>query len=504
LKRKFSSSYQSGPMTVGAAAAANTKGAEAAISIMKSGGNAIDAAIAAGHVMGVVEPLDCGIGAGGFMIIHHADSSRTEVIDFMGTAPVSAEYELYSANDSDGRYVIRVMGQHNQIGHRSVATPGTLRGFEEAHKRYGTVPMGILLQPAIELAENGFSVSYKGAIRMKRTIKLLNRTGACRSLYLTAAGKPPSEGTVLKNRDYAETLREISVNGSRSFYEGAISRLIVTEMENNGAFLSANDLKKYKAIWRKPACGEFRELNVMTVPSPSSGALVFDGLRSISTGPQNQDSNELLVRSMLRMFARRKQSFGDPAFTFPSSAGESSETSSLCTMDATGNAVCLTYSNNNHSGVVIPKTGILLNNQMALFSPWPQNPNQVLGNKRPVSSMMPSILMKNGKVELIIGASGSTRIPTSLMQVLYRVNVENKSLYQAISDPKLHAESETLIADDDLREIAEPLALKLGLIYQTSLGRDTSMGVVQAISRDRENTFTAVGDPRARAQGLVF
>ena len=170
--------FEQGPLKVGAAATANVKGTETAIMIMKEGGNAVDAAIAAGHVMGVVEPLDCGLAAGGFMTIHCSSRNKTEVIDFLGTAPRSAKYQLYAVNDINSDFTIRVEGQHNQIGYRSIATPGTLRGFEEAHKRYGFLPMQELIAPAIEIAGKGFPISYKGALRMSRTANVLKTTHA--------------------------------------------------------------------------------------------------------------------------------------------------------------------------------------------------------------------------------------------------------------------------------------------------------------------------------------
>ena len=170
------SNSQSGKLILGAAAAANAAGTEAALSVMRLGGNAVDAALAAAHMMGVVEPLDCGIGAGGFMTIYDSSTNTSEIIDFMGTSPQLAEYQLYSTNDDNGRFVIRVEGQHNQIGHRSIATPGVLRGFEMAHKRYGKLPMQVLLEPAIDKAKNGFPVSYKGALRMRRTTDILSLT----------------------------------------------------------------------------------------------------------------------------------------------------------------------------------------------------------------------------------------------------------------------------------------------------------------------------------------
>lgn len=496
--------HETAEMTVGAAAAANVEGADAAMRIMEAGGNAIDAAIAAAHVMGVVEPLDCGIGAGGFMIIHDAANGRFDSVDFLGTAPARARYELFASNSPRGEYLIRVKGGHNQVGHRSVATPGTLAGFAEMHARYGRMPMAELFAPAITLAENGFAVSYKGALRMSRTVGMLNHTAACRALYLKSETEAPAEGNWLTNKDYAETLRRVADEGARAFYEGDIAEAILAEMRTHDGFLSREDLRNYKALWREPARGRFKGLDVATMAAPSSGGLVFAGLDALSRLSPSGDAetHEALAGAMLHMFETRRVGFGDPAFV-PIASGESSETTSLCTLDAAGNAACITYSNNNHSGVVVPGTGILLNNQMALFSPWPDNPNQVIGGKRPVSSMMPTLLSRDGKIEMGIGASGSTRIPTSLMQMLHRVRVQGMSIIEAINAPKLHAEVESLMADEDLEPIARPIAETLGLDYRSVPGRDTTMGVVQAIHVGDDGSVTAVGDPRAKAQGRV-
>jgi gamma-glutamyltranspeptidase / glutathione hydrolase len=497
--------FETGDMTVGAAAAANVEGADAAIRIMETGGNAIDAAIAAAHVMGVVEPLDCGIGAGGFMIIHDAASGRTDSIDFLGTAPNQASYELFATNTAQGEYVIRVKGNHNQVGHRSVATPGTLAGFAGMHARYGKLPMAELFTPAIELAEAGFAVSYKGALRMGRTVGMLNHTEACRALYLKSETEAPAEGDWLTNRDYGATLRLIAAQGERAFYDGDIAAAILAEMKANDGFLTSEDLRDYKALWRDPAQGRFQGLDVATMAPPSSGSLVFAGLDALSrqTPAGGAGDHEALAEAMLHMFETRRVGFGDPAYLPDTAKSESAETTSLCTLDAAGNAACITYSNNNHSGVVVPETGILLNNQMALFSPWPDNPNQVVGGKRPVSSMMPTLLSRGGKVEMAIGASGSTRIPTSLMQMLHRVFVQGKSIIEAIDEPKLHAEVETMMADEDLEPIAAPIAERLGLAFRALPGRDTTMGVVQAIHAGADGSVTAIGDPRAKAQGRV-
>ena len=274
---------------------------------------------------------------------------------------------------------------------------------------------------------------------MARTTHILNTTTACRELYLKENNTAPVEGDWIKNRDYASTLREIQKNGAQSFYSGDISNAIIKEIRDNDGFLSDGDLKNYTALWRSPARFNFQGLDVLTPPAPSSGTLMFAGLKSLPSQKNEQDSHELLANAMLKMFSTRRRGFGDPKFNMLENVIESTETISLCTINAAGNAACLTYSNNNHSGVVIPRTGILMNNSMALFSPWPNNPNEIFGGKRPISSMMPTLLLRDGKVVMTIGASGSTRIPTSLMQVLYRLNIEWKSLFQTITEPKFHA-----------------------------------------------------------------
>jgi gamma-glutamyltranspeptidase/glutathione hydrolase len=191
------------------------------------------------------------------------------------------------------------------------------------------------------------------------------------------------------------------------------------------------------------------------------------------------------------MFRKRAASFGDPAF-LKAALGESSETTSLAVIDRDGNAACITYSNNNHSGVVLPGTGILLNNQMMLFSPWPGNPNEVVAGKRPVSSMMPSLMFRDGKIRMAIGASGSTRIPTSIMQVLFNRLVLGDALPDAVGRSRVHAETESMLADQELEETVQPLADARGLKLTLSPGRDPMLASVQA-----------VGDPRARAAGMV-
>jgi len=495
--------WQQGKPGVGAAATGNADATRAALDILEAGGNAIDAAVAAAYVMGTVEPLDSGIGAGGFMILHDAASGRTEAIDFLGTCPAAAKYELYASVDAGMEYVIRVKGRENERGHRSVAVPGTVRGLGAAQEKFGKLPMADVLVPAIGLAEGGFRVGHKAALRMARTEKLLNLTEATRKLLLKPDGSLYRAGEKMANPEYGASLRLIAQEGPDVFYKGALGDRLIAEMEAHDGFLTKADLEGYEAIWRDPAAARFRGHEVATMPPPSSGSLVFAGLAALE-GEAVTDGEHygLLADAMLAMFRKRAASFGDPAF-LKAAPGESSEPTSLAVIDRDGNAACITYSNNNHSGVVLPGTGILLNNQMMLFSPWPGNPNEVVPGKRPVSSMMPSLMFRDGKIRMAIGASGSTRIPTAIMQVLFNRLILGDTLPDAVGRARVHAETESMLADAELEDTVRPLAAERGLQLSLSPGRDPMLASVQAVGVNDDGTMEAVGDPRARASGMV-
>ncbi|WP_193185784.1 gamma-glutamyltransferase family protein [Nisaea sediminum] len=497
------STWQQGKPEVGAAATGNADATRAALDTLEAGGNAIDAAVAAAYVMGTVEPLDSGIGAGGFMILHDAASGRTESIDFLGTCPAAAKYELYASMDAAMQYVIRVKGRENERGHRSVAVPGSVRGLGAAQAKFGKLAMQDVLAPAIALAEGGFRVGHKAALRMARTEKLLNLTEATRKLLLKADGSLYRAGDEMANPEYGASLRLIAKEGPEVFYEGELGDRLIAEMEAHDGFLSKADLRGYEAIWRAPATARFKGYDVATMPPPSSGSLVFAGLAALE-GETVVDGAHYgqLADAMLAMFRKRAASFGDPAF-LKAAPGESSETTSLAVVDRDGNAACITYSNNNHSGVVLPGTGILLNNQMMLFSPWPGNPNEVVPGKRPVSSMMPSLMFRDGKIRMAIGASGATRIPTSIMQVLFNRLVLGDALPEAVGRARVHAETESMLADAELEETVRPLADARGLGLTLSPGRDPMLASVQAVGVNDDGTMAAVGDPRARAAGMV-
>ena len=496
--------WERAAMTRGAVACGNPDAAQAGVDVLEAGGNAIDAAVAAAFAMGVVEPLDSGLGAGGFMTLHHVGTGTTTCLDFMGTAPASARYELYQSVDPLGDYTIRVKDRSNEEGHRSVAVPGAAAGLCEALERFGTLDRRAVMAPAIRLASEGFTVAAKAALRMERTEAMLDLTEECRRVLKKPDGSLFRAGDRMAMPDYGRSLAALAEHGPAVFHSGVLAAGIVADMAANGGFLTAADLAGYRVVERRPATGAYRGLRIATMSAPSSGGLVAAGLAALESQgmPATAEARaEALARAMLAMFEQRRTGLGDPAFV--PVAGESSETTSLCAIDAAGNAACITFSNNNHSGVVVPGTGILLNNQMRLFHAWQGSPNSVQPGKRPASSMMPSLVFDGGRVAMAIGASGATRIVTAIMQILFHHLGRGVPLEQAVREPRLHAEEDTLMADADYRDVAEPLAKRLGLRFAASPGRDPSMASVQSIAVDAEGMAVAVGDPRARAQGRV-
>lgn len=515
----MSEEIDAGGMWRGAVATANPDAARAAARILEAGGNAVDAAVAAAFAMGVVEPLDNGLGGSGFALVHCAHERRTVALDFLGTAPRSARFELQPAfTDFMTGYHIKVAERANELGHRAVAVPGAVRGLAKLLQAYGSLPFAEVIAPAVDLAERGFRVDRYLAERLSSTREYLARFPEAGRIFLDAEGAPWSAGTTLRLPDLARSLRRLQAAGPEDLYTGELARALIAEMERGGGFMTAADLADYRPVVRTPVTGRWRGLEVATMPPPSTGGYVLAGLSRLAAG-RPDDLYQALAEAMREMFALRAASLGDPAFEpvdlaplgidsatlrlHDPSLREPPQTTALATLDRAGNAVSITYSNMNHSGVVVPGTGIVLNNQLLLFNPWPGTPNSLAGGKRPVSSMMPTLVLREGRPVVALGASGSTRIPTSLMQVLYHLCVRGLPVDQAVAVPRLHAEGELITADAELEAVAGRVANRLGVGLELLPGRDSKLGVVQCISRLDAERPTAVGDPRAQGAGLV-
>lgn len=472
----------------GMVTSANPLASEAGISILKQGGNAVDAAVATTFAISVVEPFSAGIGGGGFLLFHSQKTGEIKALDFRERAPIKATKNMYL--DANGK----VIPGASTNGYLAVATPGTVAGMYEVHRRYGKLPWQEVVKPSIALAKNGFiisnRVSWLSLSRFQdRKPRIIDNPAA--SKIFTRNGEYYQPGERLIQTDLAKTLTAISEN-HQSFYTGKIAKLIADDMAKNGGLITLEDLKSYKPIWRTPVCGNFRKVKVCSMPPPSSGGVHLIQMLNIigdtdlkSLGWNHPDAIHLMVESMKIAYSDRAKYLGDPDFVkvpvselisknyaqkrrqqinmnkaTPSTEikpglkttkiPEKTETSHLNVVDADRNAVSLTFTINLGfgAGIVIPGTGIVLNNEMDDFAAAPGVPNAfgLVGNeansitprKTPLSSMTPTIVTENNRLRLAVGSPGGSTIITQVLQIILNVLEYKMDVGAAVSVPRIH------------------------------------------------------------------
>lgn len=466
----------------GMVASAHPIASEIGLSILKQGGNAIDAAVATTLAISVAKPFSAGIGGGGFLMFYQAQKNETKALDFRERAPLKATQNMYL--DAQGK--VRPNSSIN--GYLAVATPGTIAGLYEAHRQYGKLPWKTVVAPSVNLAQSGFPVSHRFT---EATTSRKFQNAEAQQIF-THQGKPYQPGEIFKQPDLATTLSAIAVDPN-SFYQGKIANAIVNDMRVNKGLITLEDLKQYRPIWRTPVCGDFRQARVCSMPPPSSGGVhLIQMLNLVSDtdlktmGWRNPDSLHLLTESMRIAYADRATYLGDPDFVkVPVSAlispayaklrrseinpkkaapsvkpgdpavlqkfsKESTETSHLTVVDRDRNAVSLTFTINLGfgAGIVAKGTGIVLNNEMDDFAIAPNTPNAfglvggqanaIAPRKTPLSSMTPTIITENGKLRMAVGAPGGSTIITTVLQSILNVLVYEMDVRQAISAPRIH------------------------------------------------------------------
>jgi gamma-glutamyltranspeptidase/glutathione hydrolase len=451
------------------------------ISVLQSGGNAVDAAVAVGFALAVTHPSAGNIGGGGFMLVRFADG-RSTFIDFRERAPERASRNMYL--DASGKATT-----DSQVGYRAAGVPGSVRGFEYASKKYGRKPWADLVAPAAALAEKGFPVSYGFVQSLDRSAALLSRFPESKRIFLRD-GKRYEAGEIFRQPELARALERIRRQGARDFYEGETARLLAADMERHGGLITAADLKDYTVTERKPLTGNYRDYDIITAPPPSSGGVgilqmlgVLEGSGYGQSGAGSAAELHYLAETMRRFFADRAAHMGDadfvnvpvsgmldkgyitrlrksidPEHATPSSeihagawpAGESSQTTHYSIVDAEGNAVAVTYTLNGGygNGVTVPGLGFLLNNEMDDFAAKPGEPNiyglvqgeanAIQPRKRPLSSMTPTILTRGGKLDLMLGTPGGPTIINSVLQVILNVVDFGMDVQDAVDWPRIH------------------------------------------------------------------
>jgi gamma-glutamyltranspeptidase/glutathione hydrolase len=454
--------------------------ADVGLAVLKAGGNAVDAAVAVGFALAVTYPFAGNIGGGGFMLVHFADG-RSTFIDFREKAPLGASRNMYL--DAAGKVT-----KDSLIGWRASGVPGSVRGFALAHEKYGRKPWAELIDPAIQLATGGFPVTFQfsqSLINGTNNNKLLSQFPESKRIFLA-----PHYGDTLVQPELAATLRGIRDRGANDFYDGQIAHQLAAAMEANGGLITLEDLKQYQAVERTPLKGHYRDYEVVTSPPPSSGGIgilqmlgMLEGTNYERTGAGSAASIQYVAEVMRRFYADRSEYFGDPDFfKVPGSklldpryiafrrasidpqratssqqirpgklaSYESTETTHFNVIDSEGNAVAVTYTLNGGygSGVTVPGLGFLLNNEMDDFAAKPGEENMfhlIQGEanaiepaKRPLSSMTPTILLRGGKVFLVLGAPGGSRIINGVLEVILNVIDFHMNVQEAVDWPRFH------------------------------------------------------------------
>jgi len=530
-------------MVVSQRQSASEVGAE----ILRKGGNAVDAAVATGLALAVVLPRAGNLGGGGFMVVYLKDKDKTITIDYRERAPSAAHRDLFL--DENGNYD----KNKAQFSLLSAGVPGTVAGLHHALTKYGTMTWQEVLEPSIRLAEQGFSVPHDLAniLASERYKKRLSSNEAAAKSYYKTDKSNYQAGEILKLPDLAWTLKQLSDNGPDAFYKGEIAKKIVKEMEKNGGLITAQDLKNYTPVERSPVEGTYKNFKIVSMPPASSGGIhLIQMLNMIEEFPikdmgfGSADSIHLLAEVMKRAYADRSKHLGDIDFydvpyslmskeyssllnksisitsLTPSKdilAGdpypyESPDTTHFSVMDRYGNAVSNTYTLNFSygSGIMIPGTGMLMNNEMDDFSSKPGTPNgygllgseanSIEANKRPLSSMTPTIIFKDNKPYLVLGSPGGSRIITTVLQVALNVMEHDMNVAQAVNSPRIHHQwlPEVLMIEKGFGPDTEKLLREKGYrLYPSS-----TMGSVQAILKDGEY-FYGAADPRRPGSGAV-
>ena len=465
----------------GVVAANNPIGSAAGVEMMAIGGNALDAAIATLFTLNVVEPQMVGALGAGWMNIRLADGTAI-TIDNYSTAPAAATPHMYRPIFDTWPDYMRTEGSENIIGYLSVGVPGALKGWAEVVENWGRLDWETVMQPAIRYAERGFrSSEYLRTAIMDQRDELARFPETARTFLPN--GEPPAGGDLIVQSDLAESLRTIAKEGADVLYGGALGQVIVDDVQKNGGLLTIADLRAYRTIRRKPIISTYREFEV-TVPSPPcSGGVhllqilhLLEDLDVASLGFGTADSIHLLAECFKIAFADRTAYMGDPAqmdvpiewlisaeyaaqrradinmerASYPdpgsSPSPESASTTHLTAADSDGNIAALTQTINEGFGsrVIVPGTGLFLNNTMALFDPHPGHPNSVASGRRMVSSNSPTIISKDGRPFMALGTPGGVRIFPSVAQAIVNVIDHRMTLQEAVEAARVWTQGQAL------------------------------------------------------------
>lgn len=454
------------------------------VEILRQGGNAVDAAVAVGFALAVTLPQAGNLGGGGFMLVHRPANQHSEAIDFRETAPAAIRRDFY-LNDKGEVDETRI-----RYSHQAAGVPGTVAGLAIAHGRHGRLPWPRLIAPAIQLAEQGFRVTPDLALSLQEARERMARWPASMAIFFKPDGSSHQVGDHFRQPELAASLKLIAEQGPPAFYEGEIARRLVADMKANRGLIGLDDLKNYRVVIRQPVRGNYRGYEIVSMPPPSSGGVhLIQLLNMLETWPlaelgaHSAAVVHRMAEAMKLAYADRSEYLGDPDFVKVPVAGltskayakdlvaridlnrarpaaeikpgqpqrhESEQTTHYSVIDRDGNAVAVTYTLNFSygSGIVAAGTGILLNNEMDDFAAKPGVPNAygLIGGdanavgpgKRPLSSMSPTFVLKDGQPVLVTGSPGGSRIITTVLQLISNIVDHQMNVAEATLAPRMH------------------------------------------------------------------
>lgn len=533
----------------GMVASHNVLSSRIAAEILANGGNAIDAGAALGFALAVTLPRAGNIGGGGFMLVHVAELKKTIAIDFRETAPAAAEQDMFF--DANGNVVL---DETYRFSHKSSAIPGSVAGLAHIVEQYGTMTLAEVLAPAIRLARDGIEVTYDLAADLAFSQRLKNNPASLRKFY-KPDGSSYEVGEIFKQPDLAWTLSEIAAGGVDAFYRGSVAKKIVADMEAHNGLITLDDLANYDVIEREPVRGTFRGYDIAAMPAPSSGGThviqmlnILENFPLADMGAESADALHLMAEAMKFSYADRSKYLGDPDFvkvptetlvskTYAEDIAskisldralssdeiapgeltiyESDETTHYSVVDDEGNMVGNTYTLmfSFGSGVVIEGTGILMNNNMGNFTLRSDIPdafglmgsenNLIRPNRRPVSSMSPVLVSKDGKPMLMTGSPGGSKIISANMQMILNVLEFGMNIADASVAPRIHHQwrPDTLEIESGVSPDTVSRLIDKGQSIKFSQ-RSANMGSLQTVMW-RDGFFYGYSDPRRPGAGAI-
>lgn len=529
----------------GVVVASHPIAAEIGLDVLKSGGNAVDAAVATGLALGVVDQFNSGVGGGGFIVIRMADGT-VYAIDGRETAPAAATRDMYLENGG-------FEADRSQIGPLAVGVPGILAAYENALKLAGTKPLSQLIHPSIEVAEKGFRLDEYYISRYNKAIEKLKEDPPSAAIYLHRDGSTLKAGDILRQHDLARTYRRISDEGLDYFYHGEFAERLAESMRERGGLITMEDMADYSAKTREPVVGTYRSCEIIGMPPPSSGGVhiiqILNMLEASGAleGKTDWDVDSIFwtAQFMRKAFEDRAAHLGDSdfypvpierltsksyagacagtimggRFSASESRGENDlafgHTTNICVVDRWGNVAAINQTVNLTYGakITLPTTGVILNNEMDDFSAQPGVPNAfgLIGSeansiapaKRPLSSMSPTIVVNDNKPVLILGGAGGPTIITAVLQTIINVLDFDHDLTTSQVQPRFHHQykPDVIVVE---KGVSKWILVRLLFRGQKPIVRE-ELGRINAIAwSESQQTYVGVSDPRGRGAATAY